>query len=484
MKKILCLVLTLLLTLGLAGQAFATFTDVTDVASEIDQVVAAGLMQGYPDGTFRPNDYVTRAEFAKVAVLAWQQVNDETLAGAATTNSFSDVKADAWYTENIERAVALGLMQGYPDGTFRPGSDISAAEVLTVLLRIAPNVDLANLAGAWPDNYIQLADEIGFPKFAKYNAPCPRGTLAVDLVWLLEQGQTAVQPEALAAEYGVVTGVNGSRVTIYGAASGQKIYKAAQGVDVDGLAAGTMLRFFADKSGALLSFDRQGVMTNDQHDAVISREQIELNGKYFGLAKTAKVLLINKDGGINEVEAADLLGGTYAADLRAAKVTAPLQYVLEGNKVGLLLVGDYAGSNDMHFGFLESVGQSADGTVVSFWDNDATYEWDTKDAPKIDQLYAYRISSNGVRASKVDGVIEATRHKVTRVAEICQTEDSVQFIITDDTVIIEVKIVDGSVDRAEYVDDINEGDKIGICYDTRSSNGTGIEAACLIKFVS
>jgi len=86
------------------------------------------VISGYPDGSFRPNALVTRAQFAKMVVLAmqWQLVTP-------ATPSFSDVPAGFWGYSYIETAVAHGAISGYPDGTFRPNSDVTRAQVAKII---------------------------------------------------------------------------------------------------------------------------------------------------------------------------------------------------------------------------------------------------------------------------------------------------------------------------------------------------------------
>jgi hypothetical protein len=83
-----------------------------------------GVISGYSDGTFRPNDTVTRAQFAKMLVgaMEWQVV-------APQTPTFSDVPADFWGYSYIETAYTHGALTGYADGTFRPGAPVTRAQV-------------------------------------------------------------------------------------------------------------------------------------------------------------------------------------------------------------------------------------------------------------------------------------------------------------------------------------------------------------------
>ena len=91
-------------------------------AGYIETAKAAGFIGGYPDGTFRPNALITRAEIAKLVVLG---------AGFATTNTsgadFSDI-ATNWAKGYIMTASNNGIVNGYSDGTFRPNNSATRAE--------------------------------------------------------------------------------------------------------------------------------------------------------------------------------------------------------------------------------------------------------------------------------------------------------------------------------------------------------------------
>lgn len=102
----------------------------------IQAMVQQGIMSGYPDGYFRPNNSVTRAEFAKILTLAqgW------TLTTPASP-SFTDVPATHWAYAFVETVHAHGAISGYPDGTFHPTSIISRAEM----------AKMVKLAHALPD---------------------------------------------------------------------------------------------------------------------------------------------------------------------------------------------------------------------------------------------------------------------------------------------------------------------------------------------
>ena len=111
-----------------------------------------GIIDGYPDGTFRPNAGITRAEFAKIAVSFFKDNVRETIG-----DRFSDIHGK-WYTEYVNLANELAIVNGYPDGTFRPDNKIIRAESMTIVnntLRRTPCKEgllPVSVMITWPDN--------------------------------------------------------------------------------------------------------------------------------------------------------------------------------------------------------------------------------------------------------------------------------------------------------------------------------------------
>lgn len=152
----------------------------TDVASgawynnAVSTLTRAGILDGYEDGSFRPNASITRAEFTKIAVSFFKH------AGGASSNPFNDVPDSAWYAEFVKAAAELGLIDGYEDGTFRPNAPITRAEACTIVNRTlgrAPDKD--NLLPehemlTWPDN----------SRDAWYYAQIQEATNSHDYQWL------------------------------------------------------------------------------------------------------------------------------------------------------------------------------------------------------------------------------------------------------------------------------------------------------------
>ena len=117
----------------------------------ISTVEKLGIVKGYENSNFEPDKPITRAELAAIATRF--DKNDITL-----YENFSDISGH-WAEDSIKKAVALGWVKGYPDGTFKPDEPITRAEAMTlinnVLLRL-PEYESDLLKGmiVWPDNIL------------------------------------------------------------------------------------------------------------------------------------------------------------------------------------------------------------------------------------------------------------------------------------------------------------------------------------------
>jgi hypothetical protein len=132
-----------------ASAQFATtaqFRDITgDIyANEIEQAAALKIVAGFEDQTFRPQAPVTREQLVSMVVRAMEQVplanrpqtinpTLPTVPMQITTNPFSDVDKTRWSASQIQYLKDLGIVQGYPDGTFHPTQAVTRAELIVML---------------------------------------------------------------------------------------------------------------------------------------------------------------------------------------------------------------------------------------------------------------------------------------------------------------------------------------------------------------
>lgn len=183
MKKALVLLMTVAMMLCFSATAFAAnysdMSNATDVVKNaVNKISALDIINGYEDGTYKPEATITRAEFAKIACIA-AGLKDSGTALGNTTSTFSDVKSGEWYTGWISLANSKGFVKGYEDGTFKPNQTIAYQEVVTVLMRMLGYTD--QLAGPWPIDYINQAAKLSVMDNVTFTgtAAATRGDVAV-----------------------------------------------------------------------------------------------------------------------------------------------------------------------------------------------------------------------------------------------------------------------------------------------------------------
>lgn len=131
-KKAISLLLCLILTVALTVPAMAAdFSDTKGHWAEhqISVVSDAGIVSGYPDGSFRPENYITREQFAKVVAnfMGYTEKGDVSM--------FPDVNPKGNLTPYVAMCVKAGVLGGFPDGTMRPGAYITREQAAAMLCR-------------------------------------------------------------------------------------------------------------------------------------------------------------------------------------------------------------------------------------------------------------------------------------------------------------------------------------------------------------
>ena len=187
-KRALALFMSLVFVLTSAISISATAADFSDVDEKhmyneaITTLVEDGIVNGYEDGTFKPDNTITRAEFSKL--LAAASAPSGTMF-SATTTKFSDVadstSPSAWAIPYIAYAVGTGAINGYEDGTFRPTNPVTYGEAVKMIvctLGYEPVVD--KTLTPWYQGYVDIAAQIGLSKnaFAMGDTPANRGLVA------------------------------------------------------------------------------------------------------------------------------------------------------------------------------------------------------------------------------------------------------------------------------------------------------------------
>jgi len=172
LSKVLALVLSLAFVLTMFAGAIdvgpKTYADSAELSAAGNEAVAVlsalGIVDGYPDGEFKPADNVTRAEFAKMLSVAVAGTDVENFY-ATTALPFSD-EFDAWCIPYVNFAYLNEIMVGYGDNTMRPKSDVTGFEATKmVLVGLGYDPKVEGLEGpAWQSNTAKLANKIGLLK--------------------------------------------------------------------------------------------------------------------------------------------------------------------------------------------------------------------------------------------------------------------------------------------------------------------------------
>lgn len=169
------------------------FSDVTNVSPNFNAIAylkGQGIVSGYPDGTFKPDNKINRAEFTKIVVGA---MNDKAKVDSCINDNFkaqngvvfSDVKPavgnepPTWYLDYVCYAKVKGIVKGYDDGTFKPEQNINFVEAAKIVV-LALNVSSHNETTPWYKNYVLALETVfAIPTTIKtFNQQLTRGEMA------------------------------------------------------------------------------------------------------------------------------------------------------------------------------------------------------------------------------------------------------------------------------------------------------------------
>lgn len=205
------------------GEEGAPFKDVTSDhvnADAIFYVKQQGIVQGYEDGTYQPESTINRAEFVKILVTAlykdrvYSDENQYTSAKEEIADCFFyddmvsafadgggglfvDVKGyEPWYVQYLCIAKYNGFVQGYPDGTFRPGNSINFVEAAKIIVKAFGLEATSTLPACegdcpWYRDYVLMLEMRGAipTSVASFSQPVTRGEMA-EIIYRLKTGNS------------------------------------------------------------------------------------------------------------------------------------------------------------------------------------------------------------------------------------------------------------------------------------------------------
>lgn len=174
--------------------ATGSFSDTSNYIwkNSVNYLKDNSVIDGYADGTFKPDKEINRAEFTKIIIGS--RFSTELNNYSVATGCFSDTPADQWYAKYICLAKEKGVIGGYPDGTFKPDQNINQAESLKIVL-LAFQQPLGPAGGQWYEQYLNTARNSGMLYFAPNNSAgyqITRGEMAYFTAWLMSKAKGSV----------------------------------------------------------------------------------------------------------------------------------------------------------------------------------------------------------------------------------------------------------------------------------------------------
>jgi len=144
------------------------FSDVSYTDTNYDAITYLyenGFVEGYSDGTYKPDNTINRAEFLKIVfevLMTRDHADMDVTCDAENGMLFSDVSDDEWYSGYVCKAVYYDIVEGYPDGSFKPGQEINFAEAAKMIV-LAFGYDLPllydDVAMEWYDTYLYVLEQ-------------------------------------------------------------------------------------------------------------------------------------------------------------------------------------------------------------------------------------------------------------------------------------------------------------------------------------
>ena len=174
-KRLLSFLCVILLLFPAPARAAvsSSFADIADpaTAAAVETLRVMGVLDGYSDGTFRPDTSLNRAQFCKMVILATG--TEKELGRYAVITVFPDVKPSHWAASYINLAArGQEIIKGYSDGMFHPERTVTLAQAVTILLRLLGYKD-SDVGGVWPDGYMAVADSTGLTEGLASDASAP-----------------------------------------------------------------------------------------------------------------------------------------------------------------------------------------------------------------------------------------------------------------------------------------------------------------------
>ena len=154
MKKLLLLVSLMLSIFPISAFAFGDVDSSSELGFAVDALVNQGVVNGYPDNTFKPDNDVTRAEFCKMVNTLFNFTD-------VGRNNFTDVKVTDWFYMQVLIADEFEYIKGYDDNTFRGNNKVTREQAAVIIDRITPLLKIDDIIindeiSLWAKDAVQM----------------------------------------------------------------------------------------------------------------------------------------------------------------------------------------------------------------------------------------------------------------------------------------------------------------------------------------
>jgi len=360
-RNMIAIILSMLMVLcagPFASAAAAPFSDIagTPYEAAVTQLYNDGIVNGYGNGTFVPGGNITRAEACKILAAA-AGIKDP----SAYSSQFRDMAGYGWAGGYVGYAVSAGIVKGYPDGTFRPGTMISEDEMLTLLVRALGYQD-DMLSGQWPDNYIAKGKELGLLTGTDFSSArfASRGMAALLTYNVFYRYEGIGEPEMLAIVISKTpaTGDQPARIEMMDQNGSVRTLKVpVETAESKQLASGDIVGLSVDSSGVLTGFVKM--------DAAF-----KASGKFAG-TETYAGYELNGDAAIftfgkaaDYEEKTDFTSESKDYGVRETRLmrnaSTPAYYVLEEGRIAAMIVPADKGYSGRMYGLICDVAEVVD----------------------------------------------------------------------------------------------------------------------------
>lgn len=421
----------------------------------VQTLVEEGIVTGDTDGLFHPEANLTRAQ---VSVMIGKAINPDIVDQNGTASKFSDMNGYGWAGGAIGLMSDREIAKGYPDGTFKPGADVTVAELITFVMRACGYDDDMLQSGIWPDNYINEAAKLGIYKdnsgknLQQVKATKEQAAVVIyNALDKIKEEAKKVEADENAADfvYGDIKfDANTSSVNGKALASDVKVYvygkknEYSADMKLPEISKLSTENVYKYKSVSTVGFYK---VVNGKVAAVILPENIGFTGKVYGVINSAYRVTIKDEGTVVEL-------GTLAA---GQEISWQVKKGTEGEEYLIDSIGDY-----IKTGFLTEM--KASKGIITYLDT-------VSDA--ADDIYPMVIGGTETDSGLcvADKNLDRKLLKLSNDAYIAYRDNTVVYVLNDEQTEYKAGTM-SSVKKGYYIrafdltdDDNDEADIIVVC---------------------